>query len=246
MNQQVLEFYNRNKDCKYISPKLPAGLSTIDAARWIMTNPEFAWVELDLAIPDLSSECVAAEKYYVPHREGESDGWSSCCIHGIRTDTTQNWPEYVDRETDDLYRWTELSNEVPLTTQFWKSYPSEKFKRVRYMKLSPGGYIAQHSDAPGRGHIPGEPADTYDPLVLGCPVNIALIHPENCHMILENFGVVPFKKNKAFLINIRHHHAVLNFSNQERIHMIGFGVYGNRKEQFAELLVRSFLKNEYN
>ena len=246
MNQQVLEFYNQHKDCKYISPKLPAGLSTIDAAKWIMTHPDFAWVELDLAIPDLVNECRAAEKYYVPHREGESEGWSSCCIHGIRTDTTQNWPEYVEEETDDIYKWTELSDEVPLTTQFWKSYPSEKFKRVRFMKLAPGGYIAPHSDAPGRGYIPGEPLD-YDPLELGCPINIAIVHPDNCHMVLENFGVVPFKPGKAFLINIRHHHAVLNFNNQDRIHMIGFGVYGNRQEDFAEMLVRSYKKqNECN
>ena len=243
MKQEVLDFYNKNKNCTYTPPQLPEGLSTVDAARWIMTNPEFAWLELDIKVPELFHECLAAEKYYVPHREGESSGWDSCCIHGIRTDATQNWPEYVDKETDDIYQWTELSNEVPLTTQFWKSYPAEKFKRVRFMRVAPGGYIAPHSDAPGRGYIPGEPVD-YDPLELGCPVNIALIHPNNCDMVLEGFGIVPFKAGKAFLINIRHNHAVLNFSSKERIHMIGFGVYGNRKQEFAELIVRSYERSQ--
>lgn len=246
MNQEVLNFYLANRSCVYTPPKLPEGLSTLEAARWIMSNPDFAWLELDLKIPELTNECAAAEKYYVPHREGESQGWDSCCIHGIRTDTTQNWPEYVEYETDDIYKWTELSNEVPLTTQFWKSYPSEKFKRVRFMKLAPGGYIAPHSDAPGRGYIPGEPLD-YDPLELGCPINIALIHPGDCHMVLEGFGKVPFAAGKAFLINIRHVHAVVNFSSYERVHMIGFGVYGNKKEEFAEMIVRSYNKQyEYN
>jgi hypothetical protein len=239
MNQEVLNFYNKNKNLVYTPPALPQNLSVMDKARWIVNNPNFAWLELDIPIPELYHECLTAEQYYVPHREGESSGWDSCCIHGIRTDATQNWPEYVAEEDENTYRWTELSEEVPGATHFWKTFPSEKYKRVLFMKVAAGGYISPHSDAPGGGYIPGEPVD-YDPLELGCPVNIALIHPRNCDMVLEGFGVVPFKPNRAFLINIRHRHAVVNFSSKDRIHMIGFGVYGDRKEQFAELIVRSY------
>ena len=235
MNQEVLDFYNQHKDCSYTPPKLPEGLTTVEAARWIMNNPDFAWVELDLPIPYISHEIHQAESFYVPHREGESEGWDSCCIHGIETWATQNWPEYVSEENNNTYKWTELSSLTPQVTKFWKEFPAEKYKRVRFMKLAPGGYIAPHSDAPGRGYIPGEPID-YDPLELGCPVNVAITHPVNCHMVLENFGVVPFKPEKAFLINIRHKHAVINFSSKERVHMIGFGVYGKCKEAFAECL----------
>jgi len=239
MNQEVLDFYNKNKNLVYIPPTLPQDLSVLDKARWIVNNPNFAWLELDIPIPELYHECLTAESYYVPHREGESSGWDSCCIHGIRTDATQNWPEYVSEETDNIYQWTELSDQVPIVTNFWKTFPSEKYKRVRFMKVAAGGYISPHSDAPGRGYIPGEPVD-YDPLELGCPINIALIHPKNCDMVLEGFGIVPFKPNRAFLINIRHRHAVINFSSKDRIHMIGFGVYGNRKQEFADLVVRSY------
>lgn len=243
MKQDILDFYLKNRGNEYTPPKMPFGLSTIEKARWIMNCGDFAWLELDLPIPDLKAECAAAEKYYVQHREGESDGWDSCCIHGIRTDTTQTWCEYVNEETNDTYKWTELSNEVPLTTQFWKNFPAESFKRVRFMKLKPGGYIAPHSDAPGSGYEPGEPVD-YDPLELGCPINVALIHPHDCHMLLDGFGKIPFQEGKAFLINIRHIHAVLNFSQQTRIHMIGFVVPGNRKEEFAELIVRSYERSQ--
>jgi hypothetical protein len=237
MNEDVLKFYNLNKDCVYTPPVLPDNLSTVDAARWIMNHPDFAWLELDMPVPDL--EYTVAESYYVSHREGESSGWDSCCIHGIETWATQNWPEYVAEETDSIYKWTTIADHAPITDKFWKTFPSEKFKRVRFMRLAPGGYIASHSDAPGRGYRPGEPVD-YDPLELGCPVNIAIIHPDDCHMVLERFGVVPFKPNKMFLVNIRHTHAVLNFSNQERVHMIGFCVFGDRKEQFADLIVKSY------
>ena len=242
MNQEVLDFYYKNKDCKYNPPALPRGLNIIDSARWIMNNPDFAWVKLNLTV-DLNQwkqELPLAEQFYVPHREGESDGWESCCLHGIRTDTTQNWPEYVSEETADLYKWTELSALTPEITNFWKKFPSEDYKRVRFMKVKAQGYIAAHSDAPGSGYIPGEPI-AYDPLELGCPINIAIVHPSACHMVLEGFGVVPFKEGEAYLINIRHRHAVINFTDQDRIHMIGFNVFGNKKEEFAKLLVESYI-----
>jgi hypothetical protein len=60
-------------------------------------------------------------------------------------------------------------------------------------------------------------------------------------MVLEGFGVVPFQEGDAFLINIRHKHAVINFTDQERIHMIGFGVYGNKTEDFARLIIESYI-----
>ena len=242
MNQEVLDFYYANKDCKYYPPSLPRKLNIVEGARWILNNPDFAWLKLRLPTDaeQWKKELAAAQTYFVPHREGESEGWESCCIHGIRTDATQNWPEYVDKETDDIYKWTELSEVSPSATKFWKDFPAEKYKRVRFMKVKPHGYISAHSDAPGKGYIPGEPAD-YDPLELGCPINIAIVHPKSCQMVLEGFGVVPFQEGDAFLINIRHKHAVINFTDQERIHMIGFGVYGNKTEDFARLIIESYI-----
>jgi Aspartyl/Asparaginyl beta-hydroxylase len=241
MNQVTSDFYYANKDCQYAPPMPPRGLNALETARWVMNNPEFAWLELDLDInADMwRHEAEAAKPYYVAHREGESSGWDSCCVHGIRTDATQTWCEYVSEETDDTYKWTELSELTPTITRFWKQYPAEKFKRVRFMRVQPGGWIAPHSDAPGSGYEPGEPVD-YDPLERGCPINIAVVHPLHCDMVLEGFGIVPFKPGRAYLINIRHRHAVINFTSKERIHMIGFGVYGNRKQEFAELITRSY------
>lgn len=242
MDQEVLNFYYANKDCKYLPPRLPRNLNVVESARWILNNPKFAWLKLKFNTDLLQwkTELDGVGSYFVPHREGESMGWESCCIHGIRTDATENWPEYVDQETDDIYKWTAVSDVCLGATKFWKEFPSEKYKRVRFMKVKPHGYISAHSDAPGRGYIPGEPLD-YDPLELGCPINVAIVHPSACHMVLEGFGIVPFKEGEVFLINIRHTHAVLNFTDRERIHMIGFGVYGNRQDEFAKLIVESYI-----
>jgi hypothetical protein len=63
-------------------------------------------------------------------------------------------------------------------------------------------------------------------------------------MTLENYGVVPFKEGEAYIVNIRHYHSVLNMSDTPRIHVIGhpFG-YGSRKEQFVDLVARSYFKS---
>jgi hypothetical protein len=105
------------------------------------------------------------------------------------------------------------------------------------MELKPNAAITPHSDMPGR--LPGEAG--MDMLDFGVPVNIAVIHPEDCHMVLEGYGTVPFKEGKAFIVNIRHFHTVVNMSSQSRIHVIGhpFG-YGNNKEKFASLIVKSY------
>jgi hypothetical protein len=65
-------------------------------------------------------------------------------------------------------------------------------------------------------------------------------------MVLEGYGVVPFKEGKAFLINIRNYHSVINFSNESRIHVIGHSHgYGSKKQQFVDLIARSYEK-QYN
>jgi hypothetical protein len=91
------------------------------------------------------------------------------------------------------------------------------------------------------GRLPGE--ENFDALDFGVPVNIAVIHPKNCYMTLEGKGIVPFKEGRAFIVNIRHTHSVINFSQESRIHVIGHSYgYGSKKQEFAELVTRSYKK----
>ena len=79
-------------------------------------------------------------------------------------------------------------------------------------------------------------------LEFGVPINIAIIHPSDCHMTLEGHGTVPFKEGKAFIINIRNVHSFVNNSAVSRIHLIAHGIPGNRKNEFVELIARSYRK----
>ena len=237
-----LEFYNQNKNCTWTKEPLPTG-TIIEQARWILNESNFGWIELDINI-DVAGwqlEAHQAEPYFVAHREEQNTGWNSCCIHGIDVDKTGAWTNYgyVD-EKQVPYTWTELSYKTPTVKNFWShQFLSDHYRRIRFMELEPESAITPHSDMPGR--LPGEAG--MDMLDFGVPVNIAVVHPADCYMVLEGYGIVPFKEGKAFIVNIRNFHSVINFSKQSRIHVIGHSYgYGNKLEDFANLIVRSYEK----
>jgi hypothetical protein len=240
----TLNFYEKNKDLTWTMEEIPQEL-TADRhiANWILNIANIGWIELDLDI-DIDRwkiESQVANQYFVDHRGQQHPGWNSCCIHGIDVDKTGSWTNYgFTNESDVPYTWTSLSAQTPNITKFWKDqFPIEKYRRIRFMELEPEGYIAPHSDAPG--NLPGE-YQGINILEHGAPINIAISHPSECYMTVEGYGCVPFAPGRAFMVNIRNYHSVINFSKEQRIHMIAHGWYGNRIDEFCELLIRSYRK----
>jgi hypothetical protein len=239
-----LEFYNQNKNCTWELETIPANLLTnIEKARWILNEAKFGWIELDLKIDTAGWQLEAqqVQPYFVAHREEQNDGWNSCCIHGIDVDKTGAWTNYGYTDEKQVpYNWTDLSHKTPMIKRFWQDiFPSDHYRRIRFMELESKSAITPHSDMPGK--LPGEAG--MDMLDFGVPVNIAVVHPEDCYMVLEGYGIVPFKQGKAFIVNIRNYHSVINFSNQHRIHVIGHSYgYGSKQSEFADLIVRSYEK----
>jgi len=210
-----------------------------ELADWLLNRSDFGWLELDINfdLQEWKNETKAAQ--FVDHRGSEHPGWNSSCIHGIDVDKTGAWTNYgYTREEDVPYQWTSISQHTPSIKRFWEQFPYERYRRIRFMELEPGGKISPHSDAPGR--LPGE--QDLDMLEFGVPINVAIMHPEDCHMTLEGHGTVPFQEGKAFIINIRNVHSFVNNSSSNRIHLIAHGVPGNRKEEFVELIARSYRK----
>lgn len=229
-------FYQTNKDFDWKLRPIPDTLTTdVERARWIFKQP-IGWIELDIGfdIAAWANESIAACSHFVNHREGpEHKGWQACCIHGLAIDKTGTDPAAPISE----YHWTELAEETPAATQFWKQFPFEHLVRVRYMLLGPNGYVGPHNDSP-----PGVDLDTVSLMDHILPINIAIVHPDNCYMTLKDYGTVPWKAGKVILVNITNDHSVVNYSNQYRLHMIGHGLVGSRIEEFCNLIVRSYNK----
>jgi len=214
-------------------------MDIIAQATEILRKP-IGWIELDLDF-DLAKwkqEAELAREFLVPHREGDGhDGWRSCCVHGIDVDKTGHWSRYSRTEEAVAYRWTELSEQTPTITKFWKEFPTAQFARLRFMELAPGGHIAPHNDAPN-----GLSNTDFDMMEHMIPINIAINHPTDCYMNLDSYGKVPFAEGKAFIVNITKTHTVINDSPSPRMHMIAHCIIGNKKKEFAELVVRSYNK----
>ena len=219
-------------------------MDIIEQATAILRKP-IGWIELDLDF-DLNTwqaEANSITDYLVEHREGGGhNGWRSCCIHGISIQQTGHWSCYTDSEDKIRYDWTALSDVVPNITNFWKTFPTEKYARLRFMEVASGGWVAPHNDSPGG--LSNTEFDMMDHII---PINIAITHPAECEMHLEKYGKVPWKPSKAFIVNITDTHRVINNSVMPRMHMIAHCIIGNQKKEFAELIVRSYNKqNERN
>jgi hypothetical protein len=236
------EFFEKNKNFQWVPPPIPPNLTNnFEIAKWVLNELDFGWIQLDLDIDLNQWKIESKEATFQKHRGDDHPGWNSCCIHGIYVDKTGAWTTYGYTNEDEVpYKWTSISAQTPTIKNFWQnSFPSDRYRRIRFMELEAKGIISPHSDMPGR--LPGE--ENFDALAFGVPVNIAVVHPEDCFMVLEGKGIVPFKEGSAFIVNIRHYHSVINFSNTPRIHVIGhsFG-YGSKLENFSELIARSYRK----
>ena len=210
-------------------------MDVIEQARKILRSG-IPWLELDLTFPvdTWKQQMLEARPYYQEYRDGDSEGWSSCCLHGLGVDKTYTADNYGYDEYTAPYQYTELADQVPLIADFWRNhFPAERYTRIRFMRLSPGGHIGWHND----GNIP----EDIDPLLSILPINVAIKHPFNCTMQLED-KVVPWEDGKVIMLNISKDHAVSNHSSKDRIHMIANVILGNRTKEFCDMLVRCYNK----
>lgn len=200
---------------------------------WLQQDTNIPYVKLDLEIPwkEIYQEALDVKDQCIVHREHEGNGtWKSICLHGIDAEYTNDWM-YYDREflEEPTYKWTRISNQCPITTEFFKNnFPYKTYKRLRFMWIEPGGYILPHQDNHER-----------------ClnPVNISIYNPAGCEFRYKNWGNIPFTNGSAFLIDVGKPHAVWNRSSEARLHIIAHGK--KDKKQFLPLLEKSWNKYRY-
>lgn len=203
---------------------------------WVMYQSKWPWLELDLQIPhhEMLKEAMALKDEFHPHRFNDAHrgynhfNWKSICIHGIDAAKTENFHAYGFKSQEEAgYGWTEIAARCPVTVNFLKTLPFEKFNRVRFMLLEPGGYIYPHHDQTDFSFY---------------PINIALNNPKGCNLAMEGKGILPFQPGKAFIMNLAYTHCVFNNSNEPRIHMIIHATTGDKIMDHKKMIERSFLK----
>ncbi|CAB4129268.1 Aspartyl/asparaginy/proline hydroxylase [uncultured Caudovirales phage] len=231
-SRETQEFYQQNQQFTYDYPDIPANLITkLQKFNWITGTNRTPYLEVGIAGPwaDMLEEARCVDHLFVEHRGGyDHQGWSSLCIHGLGatlTDSVGAYPEYKNIPESQLpYKWTEIADLCPVTTNYFKTkFPYQKYFRIRYMRLDPGGYISPHHDSTS--------------FIMGA-VNISLNNPLGCSMVLDGVGVVPFKDTGSVIaFNNSYEHIVWNQSAEPRYHII---VHGMWAPQWMDLVVNSY------
>jgi hypothetical protein len=173
-------------------------------------------------------EAKSLDHHFVEHRKDPNHGWYAVCLHGTSPEQTNDFYTYGFNHRDEAgYKWTDLANQAPITTQWLKStWPYDDFFRVRFVKLAPGGFITPHRDTDGeRGYF---------------AVNICLNQPLGCIMVMEGYGVVPWAPGDVRLMDIGLRHAVVNLSNENRYHMI---IHGRSHSQNSRRYLQNFISS---
>lgn len=217
--ESVSTFINLHKNTKHQFQTIPTDAEPVS---WILSGSNIPWVNMQLDIPvqAMLEEARNLKNEFVQHRFSDGHGWSSLAIHGISKTHTMSAPAYGLEEKLDLYHYTEITEQCPVTTNFLKSLPGVRFGRVRFMLLESQGYIIPHKDN----------WNNYT----ASAMNISLNQPDDCIMVVENFGTLPFSnKGSAFFFNNYYKHSVANLSDEDRYHIIihgdfDFNVWGEK------------------
>jgi hypothetical protein len=227
---ELKNFYQLNKEIKWKLKKEYSHPADI------FSDKDVGWIKLQKNIENIAQwkhEATLIEKYYVKHRTSSYDhqGWLGCCLHGLSVTETEFAEDGLE------YRWTELYDLCPSIVDFWKRFPVSRFKRLRFMKLEPRGYINVHNDLPSTGqNLSLQDLDVLNNTVA---INLSISQPADCNMIIEGAGIVPWNEGDIFIINNTKNHCVVNNSDLPRIHMIAECVIGDRLDEFLNLVNKS-------
>jgi hypothetical protein len=225
------DFVKKNKNLSWALPSTEL-TNPVEFAEWIVQQESIGWINLTVPIDieQWQREAANIEQFFVDHRSHQGHvGWQGCAIHGLSHTQTET-------SSSEDFKWTKLAELTPTITNFWKhGFPVQGYKRLRFMKLLPGGMINVHNDLPDNVQF-----KDIDPLRQTISVNLAITHPDNCDMIVEGCGTVPWKAGECFIVNITKNHCVVNNSDQPRVHMIAECIVGDKLLDFSKLVYDSY------
>jgi hypothetical protein len=169
------------------------------------------FLKLDIHFPyiEMLEEAKRMRDRFVPHRDTESKGWASLTLHGLGEDKTGSWKDYGYTSGADAGKdmhWTDVANQCPITTNFFKNkFPCNRYGRIRFMLLKPGGYIGLHSDSR---------------MSLLENINMVLNNPIDCVWKWGDGDIFDMEPGNAYAVNIHYMHSVYNNSDEDRFHII--------------------------
>ena len=213
VNEDTVLFFMENEHLKpkFVGVDNSQLLLKSDDLNTIGDVTNYPWAPVDIAVPwkEIFDEAnhLLYTSCYTLHRP-DSSGWLSLCVYGMSSVHTNVPEDYglPDSAENELSDWTDISKFCPRTKEWMQDEMLyERFSRVRFMAVLPGGWLAPHQDK--------------DTMGFGA-TNVAINNPDGCGLVMEDWGTLPFTPGSVFKINTGYKHAVWNRSEEPRIHMI--------------------------
>lgn len=236
---EVKNIIERNKNILHIKsvPPIPDGMNDNEKCQWILYKSGLPSLLLDVEVPtdEMLSEVKNNMHRFVKHRGETSPGWESMALHGTAVEDTSPREALIaegkyTEENCPPYHWTELSESCPKSKEWVESLGFSKLNRVRFMLLSPNGFIIPHRDV----DTPGLHA-----------FNISINNPDGHIFAQDGHGYIPWKPGQMRMIDISTIHTVVNRGVEPRIHMI---IHGQYSDKLRNTIIRSYIKTyeEFN
>lgn len=183
----------------------------------------------DVPYLEMLNEAKSIKDLMVSHRMDYGYGWRSIAIHGLEPTQTRHHKHFGYTDEDAPYVWTEIADKCPVTKNFFQNiFGYEKYFRIRFMLLEPDGFILPHVDKTD---------------IDLRAINIGLNMPEGCIFRMKDYGNIPFGQgHKSFLLDTSIEHALINESQEDRIHIIVHGNPNRNDELWNKIYLDSFQK----
>lgn len=197
----------------------------------IMDKTRMPWISFDIPVPhkEIFEEAnhLLYTSCFTAHRPNSS-GWLSLAIYGMSSVHTNvpadyNLPDSAERDLSD---WTDIVKFCPRTVEWMRDEMLyDRFTRVRFMAVLPGGWLAPHQDRMSNVGVGA--------------TNVAINTPDGCAMVMAGWGVVPQPAGTMVKLNTGYEHAVWNRSDEPRIHMI---FDGDTSDEFKQRVNAGYKK----
>jgi hypothetical protein len=205
-------------------------------AEWIIKESGIPWLELDIDSPqqDLEKEIRAHKERFVlftsnvpkdsettKSREAQAKRinvtdadkhWSFLCMYGIGSEIVAMQNEYPHLRGKNIpHKWTDVADKCPVHKEFLENIINlDNSMIMKYSLLTTGGFLTPHTDADGGDHT--------NKKMTG--LTLMVTNPIGCSFCYENWGEMPIKPGKFYLINANYFHATLNPTQEDRYHLM--------------------------
>lgn len=236
------------------------------SAEWIVKESRMPWLELDINTPhnELINEIKQFSENLIPFcsnisKESETyqsrdaqakrlqvdkcvKDWEFITLYGIGSNIVSRKEDYTSLNKINVsHKWTDAGNKCPLHKKIIEdTFILDNDITIMYAVLRPGGFCTPHTDA-------DKDSDKKNVLT---SLTLMTYNPSGSIFFFENWGKIPIKQGKMYLLNVAYYHATINNSNENRYHLM-FRIQ-NRDKTFIDyfkdkdIISRSFLKSIEN